>query len=194
MLELFRCLVKQEKPSFIIDLVCNGTSDLSVITCKYAKNGKYFSATSWCTTAIISSSFAGIIAPLQNRDINILSDVADIVEYTDREDCIKSLVPSNQAVEFAIEKAQSQIVNAVTSLFCGSNLQGNVKAKFTFDPIPGIVFRVIDYDGIVGSFVLFMDGSIAPVMVASPRIHQYIDFAKRLLYNKGDVVNTLLLD
>lgn len=194
MLELFRCLVKQEKPSFILDLVCNGTTELRVLNCKYAKNDKYFSATSWCTTAIISPSFTGIISPLKNRNVSSLSDVAGIVECADKASCLAAPVICRKSVELAIEDAQSQISSAVSDLFHNSDLHGNVTARFTFDPIPGIVFCVIDYDGVIGSFVLFMDGTITTVMVASSRIDQYIDVAKRLLYNKCDAVGTLLLE
>lgn len=177
MFEIFKTLVKQEAPDYIIDNKSVGCGQLQSMTCVYAKSKKYYTATTFYTDVWISKSPLG---PLSGDTpvVKTLSDVAVIREYDSFQACSSFPPVTKQDLESYIAQMNMGVDDYLAGLL--PNGCGDVcKFKLNLNPVPCVVVSVFSGRGLIGTMIIFMDGHVIPVMSCSARMNDYVSLARQ---------------
>ena len=181
MLEIFRNLVKQERPSFIIDFRVVHDGGLSAVYCKYERNKNFFTAISFFTDTWISKNPAGPVVVRGISPCTTLSDIATIVSHTDLNICRS--YPAVTALD--LKDYQNHVKSSTVSLFA-ELFQGNVfgdvvSSSLMLAPVPSVILTVRHGDVLIGTILVLLSGSVNVVFACDNRINDYAKHMQNLM-------------
>lgn len=194
MLDIFKALIKQERPDFILDLTTVGHREVSVASCKYSKNGKFYAATTWFTEVFIAPSLSDLLLAASNSKVEILSDVAELNSFDTKQECLGHRNITSADIDSALTQAHSRLDDYIRIAFADNQYGDHVISGFVLSPLPGVSLKVIGADGIVGTLMLYLNGDIKPVLNLKPRFSEYIQSAHKLLTTRNSSVCPLKLE
>lgn len=176
MLELFRLLVKRETPDFIIDMSCVSHKGLNAVTCKWAREGKYYVAKAFYTDLWI----AGSPFPTQSQVSKSVSeisirDISDVVMLNSHILCTEYPIITKadvQSLVFQLTKSvRDRIVDTVVALDTRDEFD------YTMNIVPCLsMFVTVRNKGVViGTLLVFSSGEVLVGFACESRIYVYRD-------------------
>lgn len=188
MLDIFRRLVKQEGPSFIIDFSSVSAGDLSAVTCKYECAKKYYTAISFYTNTWISKSPGGPVAKDGISRCSTLSDIATIIPHASIELCRSyASVDSTELLQWQLRQ-KSNFVQLFEQVFRNNDYGDTMQAELILSPTPAVTVKVKHGGDIVGTILVLMDGTVSVIFATDTSIHSYADHISRsITVNRNDI-------
>ena len=172
MLDTFRGLVRKERPDYIIEIREAKCGQICAVTCKYARGGRYFAATSFYTDTWISSNPLGPIAGVVS-EVSRLNDVSDVREFPSADECVRFSGISDHKLEKVIEYVRDKSIGKLTSDLIAYR-GDNVCCKLLLAPFPAITVVVKGADeSLIGTLTVTMNGTVTPVIVCSDILYEY---------------------
>lgn len=174
MLDYFKSLIKKESPSYIKEFCVESADGLSVATCSWAKDDKYYRATSYFTDAWISSRPIGPGREEGRIGMPTLYDISDVQVFERRqlwEGQPRITADDLRSILFSLKKRLADFAkSALPPLEEGVQFE----YKFAVSPYPVLIVVVREYSCIVGSFAITTDGDVKVIMAYSDSIYSYI--------------------
>lgn len=181
MFNLFQSLIKAEHPDYIIDTRTSAYEELRVAACAYAKNRRYYVATTFYTDAWISKYPVGPGLP-GLADTFTLKDVANITEVPAKEQGLLYLrcLPSDfrKTVE-SIKESLLAYLNGLPTLRPSDVL----KYKLSLSPVPFLLVSVYEKNKLLGTITVFIGVEVLPVLRCSERLDEYVTLIKESMLN-----------
>lgn len=172
MLDTFRGLVRKERPDYIIEIREAKCGHICAVTCKYARGGRYFAATSFYTDTWISSNPLGPIAGVVS-EVSRLNDVSDVREFSSADECVRFSGISDYKLEKVIEYVRDKSIGNLTSDLIAYR-GDHVCCKLLLAPFPVITVVVKSADdSLIGTLTVTMNGTVTPVIVCSDILYEY---------------------
>lgn len=173
MFDVFKMLVKAEGPDYILDSRSVSCGQLRATTCMYAKNKKFYTATTFYTDVWIGKSPLSAIS----GDIHVaksLGDIAIIQEFGNMQMCRSSPCVTVQDLQDVLDKMNSEI-DTILDGMVHPELGDVVHYQINLSPVPSVLITVSSKQGLVGTMAIFADGHVLPIMVCDQRMVTYIE-------------------
>lgn len=187
MLSLFRALLKQERPSLIVDTQVKEYKQLSSVTCKYEKDGHYYVAISFFTVTWIGKNPWGPTTSGEVVPCYKLSDIAIIHECSTLTACRNYPAVSEEDLKDYIGLVETKTLHLFDSLFVNNPWGDTLQASISFAPVPTVMFAITQGDDMVGTIAVLFSGAVVPVFVCNARIYDYAEHMRELFVNVTNI-------
>lgn len=181
MLEIFRQLVKQEQPNFIIDFKSISSGELSAVYCKYEKDRSFFTAVSFYTSTWISRKPSGPEMVNGVSACNELSDVASISRHNTLEVCRTYPVITVSDLNEYQYRVKSSTVSVFDDIFKDNEFGDTVTSSLMLAPAPAVVLTVQHGGYLVGTILVLLSGVVSVVFACDSRINEYAKHMQKLM-------------
>lgn len=181
MLEIFRWLVKQEQPNFIIDFKAISSGELSAVYCKYEKERRFYTAVSFYTSTWISRKPSGPEMLNNVSACNKLADIASIVKHDTLEVCRSYPVVSVSDLEEYQYRVKTSTVSVFDDIFRDNPFGDTVVSSLMLAPAPAVVLTVQHGGFLVGTILVLLSGVVSVVFACDSRINEYARHMQQLM-------------
>ena len=181
MLNVFKKLIKKQKPTHIITMRVVNYEQLSAVTCQYGKDGEFYTAVSFFTDAWISKYPNGPVSSDLIMSCTSLQDIATVYRHDSKDLALsfKSLTASDlEAFVYSLKVKLLHGFEEELRIECSDDV---VETRLLFVPVLSVIVVVSDNTGLVGSICVSAEGSVSSVFRCSPRLDTYIHRIKQLI-------------
>ena len=173
MVNVFKELLRKERPSFVFSLSVVTYGQLNAVTCKFAKDNQFYRATSFFTEAWISSIPSG--PPIgSTMTADCLNDIATITEYATLLQCKTSDSVSEADLKVYTETFQEMATHKFKGQFDPLVEGDEFTFNFSVAPAPTVTITVKNSGHLIGTLLALSNGDIHPVLICHPRLVDYI--------------------
>lgn len=180
MLDIFRGLVKQECPSFIIDFSTVTAGELSAVVCKYERNKKYYTASSFYTSTWISRVPSGPITHDGISKCEKLCDVANIVPHASITLCKSYPTIDESELKHWQTKQKKMFTRSFDDIFTANSFGDIMTADLILTPLPAMTVKIKNGSSIIGTMLVLPSGVTHVIFAVDQRVYKYAKEIERI--------------
>lgn len=179
MLDVFKRMVAKQRPDYILGIHVVSYKQLYAATCKYAKGGNYFAATTFYTDTWIAGDplgpiMSGICTPCKS-----LNDIANIFMFSSLKSCINFKSVCESDIESFVSTLKESAVGRVDNLVSNMSYGDSFKTELLLAPMPALVVTIMSSDALVGTILLLANGVVYPVFACDQRLFSYVEILRQ---------------
>lgn len=177
MLDYFRSLVRKECPTLILDVQTVSYDQLSVVTCRYEKDGAFFVALAYYTDSWIGKTPLGPLhKQIYGRGGRVkLRDIANVRKQEDHYACMHFPTVTADDIKKTTDVICRALEKNIEPVMLDNPDGDSFQYKLLVAPYPSLIVSVKSPKEFVGTIMILCDGTVLPCFICNVRLNSYVD-------------------